>query len=128
MVEIKWRARYSDGTWLDQGKNQYENIDRTKLAAFDILVDNELKLRVWLNDDKRKKLVYRRRGFKQLNTRTLEERKLPAVCLVGWHMKVGNESIQNINYVFEEDGHIEQAGKWVGGPPNFKYGEELDAN
>lgn len=68
-------------------------------------------------DDGRKKLIYVRRvditagrGFK-------------VVChITGWHMKVGGESVQAINYVFETIGKpggelmwIESAGKFQDG-------------
>ena len=127
MAEIKWRARYSDGSSLDQGKNQYEKIDRTRLNAFEILKDDKLILRVWLDDDRRKKLVYRRRVQTDFDGNIKN-----VVYLVGWHMKVGNESIQSINYVIEvpktktEEAYtrIEQAGKWVGKIPTLREDEK----
>jgi len=125
MTEIKWRAWYSDGTYLDQGKNQYEKIDRTRLNAFEIFRDGKSLLRVWLDDDKRKKLIYRRVVQKDVSVGTGNVVAERVMYLVGWHMKVGNESIQSINYIFE-DGRVEQAGKWVGRPPIFMEDEKID--
>jgi len=121
MVEIKWRAWYSDGTYLDQisGEDQYSKIDRTRLNAFEIFRDNKSLLRVWFDDDKRKKLIYRRRVQKDLGSGEIKS----VVYLVGWHMKIGNESIQSINYIFE-DGRVEQAGKWVGRIPTLREDEK----
>lgn len=120
MVEFKWRAWYSDGTYLDQGKNQYEKIERDRLNAFEIYRDGKSLLRVWLDDDRRKKLIYRRRPSVNMAGEIVT-----VVYLVGWHMKVGNESIQSINYIFE-DGRVEQAGKWVGKLPVFREEEKLN--
>ncbi len=130
MAEIKWRAWYSDGTYLDQisGQDQYTKIDRTRLNAFEIFSDDKSLLRVWLDDDKRKKLIYRRRVQQNFSTGAITS----VVYLVGWHMKVGNESIQSINYIIEvpktktEKAYIkiEQAGKWVGRIPTLREDEK----
>ena len=121
---IRWRARYSDGTYLNQGKNTYETIDRTKLAAFDILKDvedplaqyetEELLFRVWL--DKGQKLIYRRRVEKDLQGGLGIKSEM---WLVGYQEKINGTNKQVINHIFP-DGHIQQAGVWKGGLPEIK--------
>ena len=34
--------------------------------------------------------------------------------MVGWQQKINGKNIQSINYIYD-NGHIEQAGEWVGG-------------
>jgi len=124
MSNIRWRARYFDNTWLDQGKNTYENIDRKKLASFDILKDVEdqnaeyqleqLLLRVWL--EKGQKLIYRRRVTMDIMGDGQIKSEL---WLVGYQEKINGTNKQVINYIFP-DGHVEQAGKWIGGLPEIK--------
>lgn len=129
---MRWRARYSDGTWLDQsltGESVYPLIDRTKLAAFDILKDiddpkaeyetTELLFRMWLED--KQKLIYRYRPRIDIAT----GHKVSEVWLVGYQEKINGKNKQVINYVFP-DGHIEQAGKWIGGMPQIREEEKLD--
>ncbi len=122
-MNINWRARYLDGTSLDQygpnGEvNGYENIDRTKLSAFEIFDADHpepLIFRMFLEEGQT--LIYRRRTWQDVNTGgdPLGKRFL---YLVGWQKNVRGENVQSINYI-HPDGHVEQAGKWVGGKPTL---------
>lgn len=131
MSEIRWRAIYHDSSILPQYHKcgfqlGYENIDRTKLAAFDIyeieekdkytvhtLETGKLIFRMFL--DKGQKLIYRRRRRKDLGTNQI----VFDVFMVGYQEKINGKNKQVINYVFP-DGHIEQAGQWQGGEPTIK--------
>lgn len=129
MTNIRWRARYSDGTWLDQvdGQSIYPTINRKKLAAFDILdTDKDLDVKKELRDDKwqlvfrmwlekGQRLIYRHRPTMDLATGNISSE----FWLVGYQEKINGKNNQVINYVFP-NGHVEQAGKWIGGLPIIK--------
>lgn len=135
MNEFRWRAIYKDGSILPQYckcgfQKGYENIDRTKLSAFDIYsIDNKEKytehdlktgkliFRMFLEEGQ--KLIYRRRVQKEFSVITGEEKAQRYVYMVGHQQKVNGKNTQVINYIFQ-DGHIEQAGRWVGGIPELK--------
>jgi len=112
---LTWEALYKDGTKLTQYNekgeaNGYENIDRSKLAAFCIRRDNEQEpfYRVFLNSEQR--LIFRRRVWKK----TTGERK--DLLMIGWQQTVNGKNIQNISYI-HENGQIDNSGEWVGGLP-----------
>jgi hypothetical protein len=66
-------------------------------------------------DDPRKKLIYVRR------VDMTATRGYKVIChLVGWHMKVGGESIQSINYVFETIGRKSGEVVWIESAGKFK--------
>lgn len=122
-MNIRWRARYTDGTYLDQvdGESVYPKIDRKILAAFDILdLDREeitdksqIIFRMFL--EKGQRLIYRKRVL--IDVGTSETKNI--VYMVGYQEKIRGVNKQVINYVFE-DGHVEQAGQWQGGEPSIK--------
>jgi len=120
---LTWLVRYKSGKEFPNipHKFTYEHIDRKELDAFVIInSDKDLPVFTVHFDDPRKKLIYRRRTEMPSAARPFH-----VVChIIGWHMNVKGESIQNINYVYEtigrknkkgekEDFHwIESAGKW----------------
>lgn len=130
MTNIRWRARYSDGSYLDQidGTSVYPTINRKALAAFDILdldrhkdwSDQEKKsdkyqlvFRMWI--EKGQTLIYRYRPRISIVT----GKKVSEFWMIGHKQKINGRDVQVINYIFP-DGHVEQAGKWLGGVPVFK--------
>ena len=102
-----WKAIYSDGSFLPlfdgEKENKYPDIDRNRLLFFELYLDSKLVIRIHLLDGRR--LVFRRRVFKQLNGSE------QAVYLVGWQSTVNGVNVQDIAYVFE-DGHIDLAGSF----------------
>lgn len=135
-MEQCWRAIYKDGTFLNQGKNQYENIDRTKLAAFEIYepdgdvasFDGELKpidRSIYkLNLEEGQRLICRRLGIKRVNAVTGKETQADDhVFMVGWQQNVNGKNVQSITYILP-DGRIEQSGKWIGKDPNLRPEEQ----
>ena len=129
-MKIRWRAKYSDGKHLDQidGTSVYPNIDRTKLAAFDIIdidriipksqvviTDDKTQLLFRMFLDKGQRLIYRKRVLMDVGTSEAKS----IVYMVGYQEKIRGVNKQVINYIFE-DGHVEQAGQWQGGEPALK--------
>lgn len=113
---MKWKAIYSDDTHLDQFNddgtaNNYADIDRNKLSAFDIINNDKLILHVNLNDKKR--LIYRRRVRQKLSTGAQT-----VVYLVGYQQTIGGKNVQVVNHIYE-DGHIEQHDTYKGGEPQY---------
>jgi hypothetical protein len=106
---MKWLAIYSDETYLcqyndDGTENLYTDIDRSKLAHFAMLQDdNKLALTVAL-ERASQKLICRKRTFMDINGVVKG-----IVWLVGWHENVNGTSIKSICYIYL-DGHIELAG------------------
>lgn len=125
-MNLVWKAHYKDGTFLDQytdGKpNGYENIDRKKLEAFEIIGDGKRIFCLFLEPGQR--LIFRRRTAFDLVIKTQETRNLRYFLMVGWQHNINGINIQSINYIFD-DGHVESAGRWAGGEPNLKS-YELD--
>ncbi len=139
---IYWKAVYNDGTELPQfeedgTENKYPDIDRSKLATFEIrkaaITNNEvdsLGFRKYSEQDKLlfkmymqpgRRLICRRRvmdhykiGGKSKDP-TVKRYWQEVVYLVGWQATIGGRSVQDIAYVFE-DGHVELAGKWMNAP------------
>lgn len=136
-MEQRWRAIYNDGTSLSQydseGKaNGYQNIDRTKLVAFEVYIPNgdvksvngELepkdKILFKLHLEPEQRLVCRILGIKTVFAATGKDVKPDDhIFMVGWQQNVNGKNIQSIAYVYA-DGHVEQAGKWIGNPPNLR--------
>lgn len=126
---IYWKAIYQDGTSLcqyeDDGKeNKYPDIDRSKLAIFEIRkagmiqpksVPDQLLFKMYLEPGRR--LIYRRRVMQRMKfgKGKPELVRKEVIYLVGWQATIGGRSVQDIAYVFE-DGHVELAGKWMDAP------------
>lgn len=123
--EYTWTAFYSDFTELNQynkdgSKNGYENIDRSKLAAFGIKRNDKLIYRVFLEPDQT--LIYRRRpaGNENEKGKLIIQKEL---ILVGTKQKVKGVDVQHIAYIEVGTDLIQHAGKWVGGEPTLRSGE-----
>lgn len=132
-----WRAIYKDGTTLNQynsdGKpNGYENIDRTKLDAFEIYepggdvksVDGILEpvdkplFRLHLEEGQR--LICRLLGMKTVFASTGKDVSPDKhIFMVGWQQNINGRNVQSITYILP-DGTIESSGKWVAGSPNLR--------
>ena len=125
---IYWKANYTNGTSLcqfeeDGTENKYPDIDRYKLASFEIrkaaageLLDR-LFFKMYLEPGRR--LIYRRRVREKMRfgktKPELVKGSTETIYLVGWQATIGGRSVQDIVYVFE-DGHVELAGKWMDAP------------
>jgi len=94
-----WRAIYKDDSEHPYDTLSYNiaNIDSAKLDIFQIIDEgSDIPYLSVHMDDPRKRLIYVRRTEKSTTL------PYPIIChLVGWQMKVGNENVQVINYVFE---------------------------
>ncbi len=130
---IYWKAIYNDGTELSQyeedgTENKYPDIDRSKLASFEIrkagLVGpnyekDKLLFKMFLEPGRR--LIYRRRVLKKMKvggTPTgikIKKRWNEIVYLVGWQATIGDRNVQDIAYIFEDE-HVELAGRWMKEP------------
>lgn len=116
-----WIASYKGGNTypatIEKAKEmnqEYDEIDRENLVYFEVYDDEDLILRMHLDDDKR--LIYRRREVIKVG------RGKKTIWLVGWQKNVNGKNVQAINYIFP-DGHIEFAGRWKKGlfcKPNIK--------
>ena len=118
MSDYEWKAIYSDGSFLgeykkDKTPNSYHDIDRTKLAAFELIKDSKPIYRLHLEPGQT--LIYRRR------VRTDPGGNIIGVFyMIGWQRKIGNENVQVISYVVDSDDHpIVTAGRWDGGEPEL---------
>lgn len=110
-----WLAEYDDGTVVKRHNEDgtlvsADSIDRDRVRVFLLMKDNNCVLKLFLDD--RRKLVYRRRVEKTVGG---PER---ACHIVGWRMKVGDEIVQSMSYVFE-DGFVEMAGDFQEDHPWF---------
>lgn len=110
-MRYKWKAHYSDGTFLNQGSHQYEVIDRIKLIGFEVLDESTDKQIFYLKLLPKQRLIYRQVVFGSFNNRTKEQRELIRYWMVGWQMTVGGQNIQSLNYI-DPDGKIIQADKF----------------
>jgi hypothetical protein len=102
-MQTSWLAIYIGGTTrpqynADGSENKYLNIERDKLKQFVLLRDNEPK--VVIHVDQNKKLIYRMRTA--ANNKGIIER----VYLAGWQQRTNGMNTQMISFLFE-DGHIE---------------------
>ena len=116
MLEIRWCAKYSDGTVVNQydaeGKERsYEQLDHASVVAFGLYDQESRRPLLTLHLDPGQRLIYRRRvEMKQTGDRAAAVNE---VCyLVGWRRTVAGECIQSIAYVFASTGRIEMAGKF----------------
>lgn len=122
---LSWLIRYKNGKEIKSTKEYtYEDIDREQLDAFCIFdTKTDMPLITVHFDDSRKKLIYRRRT--EMPT---AKRPFLTVChILGWHMNVKGESVQNINYVYEvkDKVWIESAGKWDRKRSNWFYSPNI---
>ena len=125
---IYWKAVYNDGKELiqfeeDGTENKYPDIDRSKLAVFEIRKaasgdqPDRLLFKMYLEPGRR--LIYRRRVIEKMRFGKAKPELVSkeVIYLVGWQATIGGRSVQDIAYVFE-DGHVELAGKWMQAPFN----------
>jgi len=127
---IYWKAIYKDGTSLcqfeeDGKENKYPDIDRYRLAAFEIRKaaareqPDRLLFKMFMEPGRR--LIYRRRVLERMQfgkeKPELIREKRTVVYLVGWQATIEGRNVQDIAYVFG-DGHVELAGKWREAPYN----------
>ena len=127
---LSWLIRYKNGKEIKSTKEYtYNDIDRSQLDAFCIFdTKTDLPLITVHFDDSRKKLIYRRRT----ETPTAKRPFLIVCHILGWHMNVKGESVQNINYIYEVQDKvwIESAGRWDRErndwfyPPKFREAEQ----
>lgn len=123
---IYWKAVYKDGKSLTQfeeeKENKYPDIDRSKLAVFEIRKaamdgqEDRVLFKLFLEPGRR--LIYRRRVLKRYKfgkTGNPEPAGTEIIYLAGWQATIGGRSVQDIAYVFE-DGHVELAGQWKEAP------------
>jgi hypothetical protein len=125
--EYTWVAFYSDFTELsqvnpDHSKNSYDDIDRSKLAAFGIKRHGKLIYRVFLEPDQT--LIYRRRpaGNENEQGEIIVQKEL---ILIGTKQKIKGVDVQHIAYIEVGEDLIQHAGKWVGGQPTLRS-DEID--
>lgn len=116
MSSVMWKAIYDDGIELPQynedgSENKYTDIDRTKLIKFILFQDNNPKVVIHL--DKNKRLIYRRRVAMNFLSEITE-----VVYFAGWQEKKNGINIQSICFLFE-DGHIEIIDGFKEGYPWF---------
>lgn len=111
MTKASFVAHYNDGTYLSQAEGgTYQDVDRSRLTAFDLWLDNRLVLRLDLRDDglPLKRLIYRRRV-------RLEKGKGDTIFyIVGWQRIIADIPVQQVCYVFE-DGIIAMGGQFRNG-------------
>ena len=104
---LVWNAVSSDGSCFSQynedgSENKYIDIDRENLERF-VLVDSETgKVKLVLNLDSEKKLIFRRRTAKSLDNEIKE-----VVYILGWQQDIAGHNVQAIAFYFESTGHIE---------------------
>ncbi|HCS78968.1 TPA: hypothetical protein DIV55_04470 [Patescibacteria group bacterium] len=111
-----WVARYFDGTSLKQIdssgiKHAYKDIDRDKLAAFEIWEGNSRIL--FIRFKKGQRLIWRRR------VETSPGGIIEVCHIIGKQETIGGKNYQGIIGLFESDGRIEIAGKFEEGHPWF---------
>jgi hypothetical protein len=115
MPAFTWTANYIDGSKLYQvdpvtGKeSSSEHIDRSKVISLDLCCDGKPFLVQHLESGQR--LIYRRRVAQPAGRAPI------IVHLIGWQKTIHGESVQNINVVFEADGHIESVGRFMDNHP-----------
>lgn len=118
-----WIAIYNDGTTYpdrDEARlmrQQYREIDREKLAAFEVWEDDKLILALNLEGNKR--LIYRQRV--QLIPGKGETR----IWLVGWQETKNGVNFQSIAYIFP-NGEILLSGDWNNTIALFQKPQILD--
>jgi len=118
---LTWKANYDDGSFLKQynadgSENKYTDIDRSRLVSFELLSDDVVVFRLFLEEGQR--LIFRRRIVK-----TLDNKLKHMIYLVGWQQTINGKNVQSISYIFD-DGLIVMAGNWKDCP--FNKPELLD--
>mgnify|MGYP001560080215 CR=1 FL=1 len=109
-----WVAKYEDGSALDQidpsgNLNAYKDIDRDKLAAFEMWEGASCIF--YIRFKKGQRLIWRRRVEMSPNG-------VAEVChIVGKQETVNGKNYQGIIGLFESDGRIEIAGSFEEGHP-----------
>ncbi len=111
-----WVAKYEDGSSLSQIEpdgtlNAYKNIDRNKLAAFEMWEGGNRLF--FLRFKKGQRLIWRRRV-------EMSPSGIVEVChIVGKQETIDGKNYQGIIGLFESDGRIELTGKLEEGHPWF---------
>jgi hypothetical protein len=105
-MELLPRAVYTDGSYLNLKEAKYEDIDRSRLASFCLLKENEVVFHLLLKEGQR--LIWRKRVFMTPGTPD------QVWHLVGWQKTIQGENIQCIAYISENDGSVIMAGEWEG--------------
>ena len=101
------RAVYTDGTYKELTKGaRYEDIDRSRLASFCLMKDGKAIFHLVLQQGQR--LIWRKRVIVTPGGRE------QVWHLVGWQKTIGDENIQCIAYVKDDDGYVLIAGQWEG--------------
>ena len=113
--ELQWKAIYNDGTFLplkreDGTENKYTDIDRNRLIQFVLLNGDKPVITIHL--DKNKKLIYRRRVYRDTGN------ILGVIYLVGWQENKNGVNVQSISFVFP-DGHIHVLDRFYENHPIF---------
>ena len=109
---LTWFTQYKDGSRHDYAPDTY-NIAHIDSKQLDLLVlrdtNSEVPTLVIHFDDPRKRPIYVRRTEKG-------QGGFSTIChIVGWQMKVGDENVQSISYVFETSGRIIELDQEVDG-------------
>lgn len=111
-----WLATYNDGTKLaqidaDGTKHNYIDIDRSKLAFFEIWDGSAMRVRIKFEPGQQ--LIWRRRV-------AMTASGISEVChIVGKKETTGGKTYQGIVGLFENDGRIEIADKFSSNHPWF---------
>ena len=106
---LQWVAVYDGNETLPQynedgTENSYSDIDRERLERF--VLTEGAKVKLVLNVDPSKKLIYRRRVAKNVMSNSVRE----IVHIVGYQENIEGVSRQNVSFIFESTGHIESEG------------------
>ena len=127
MSDFRWRAIYSDGSYLDEYKadgtpNKYYDIDRTKLSIFEFFKEGKSIYRLHLEPGQT--LIYRRRPRADPGGNILY-----VFYMIGWQQKIKGENIQSITYIMDDDNSpLITAGRWDGGEPELIQQERESLN
>ena len=101
---LTWFVNYKDGTRHDYVEKQFTiaQIDKEKIDTLVLKDPDEISPALVIHfDDPRKRPIYVRR------TELPGRLQFTTIChVVGWQMKVGEENIQSICYVFETKGRV----------------------
>lgn len=119
-----WRAVYSDGSYLEEGK--YPDIDRTRLVEF-LLLDVQKQVRMRMHLFPGQKLIYRKRRLGKLAPATGEIIVTGTIHVVGFHENRQGTNVQMLSFLFP-DGHIELMDRFRADKANFEpFGELMEA-
>jgi len=121
MPEIRWAAKYRDGSVVDQFGPDGKEVStdalprREEIESFGLWDFETRRPVLTLHLDPGQKLIYRRRCWQRVG----EAKPYQVVHLVGWRRTVAGECIQSIAYVFEDTGRVELAGRFREDHPLF---------